>query len=182
MTEPLPTVDFMHATQIAKPFHRARWIFEEKYDGWRAVAYKDADRVRLVSRNGRDLTHRFPEPVAAVGALPARTLILDGAVLPSPDRDPLPALDAFLQEHRDCDDLDAGMDAEHVWMACSCGAEMVHPLGQSGSPPLISTSPAARIVLPIIRTRAALTPSHRSRHNFPICTVGLRYSQGPPRI
>jgi hypothetical protein len=100
----------------------------------------------------------------------------------TPMRDPLPALDAFLHEHRDCDDLDAGMDAEHVWMACSCGAEMVHPLGRSGSPPLISTSPTARIVLPIIRTRAALTPSHRSRHNFPICTVGLRYSQGPPRI
>jgi hypothetical protein len=45
-----------------------------------------------------------------------------------PMRDLLPALDAFLQEHRDCDDLDAGMDAEHVWMACSCGAEMAHPL------------------------------------------------------
>jgi ATP-dependent DNA ligase len=36
--------------------------------------------VRLVSRNGRDLTHRFPELVAAVGALPARTLILDGEI------------------------------------------------------------------------------------------------------
>jgi ATP-dependent DNA ligase len=44
------------------------------------VAYKDADRVRLVSRNGRDLTQRFPELVAAVAALPARTLILDGEI------------------------------------------------------------------------------------------------------
>jgi hypothetical protein len=31
----LPTVDLMHSTQIAKPFHRAGWIYEEKVDGWR---------------------------------------------------------------------------------------------------------------------------------------------------
>jgi len=31
----LPTVDPMHSTQIAKPFHRAGWIYEEKVDGWR---------------------------------------------------------------------------------------------------------------------------------------------------
>jgi len=68
------------ATQVAKPFHREGWIYEEKYEGWRVVAYKDADRVRLVSRNGRDLTPRFPELVAAVEALPARTLILDGEI------------------------------------------------------------------------------------------------------
>jgi len=80
MADPLPTVDPMHATQIAQPFHREGWIWEEKYDGWRMVAYKDADRVRLVSRNGRDLTQRFRELGAAVGALPARTLILDGEI------------------------------------------------------------------------------------------------------
>jgi bifunctional non-homologous end joining protein LigD len=86
MAEPLPAVDLMHATQLPKPFHRAGWVYEEKYDGWRVVAYKDADRVRLVSRNGRDLTHRFPELVAAVGALPARTLILDGEICRFDDR------------------------------------------------------------------------------------------------
>ena len=67
MAEPLPPVDLMHATQIAKPFLRPGWVYEEKYDGWRVLAYKNADRVRLLSRNGRDLTHRFKELVAAVG-------------------------------------------------------------------------------------------------------------------
>jgi len=70
----------MAPTLVAQPFHREGWIYEEKCDGWRLVAYKDADRVRLMSRNGRDLTQRFPELVAAVGALPARTLILDGEI------------------------------------------------------------------------------------------------------
>jgi bifunctional non-homologous end joining protein LigD len=76
----LPTVDLMHATQIAKPFHRAGWAYEEKYAGWRVVAYKAERAVRRVSRNGQDLTQRFPELAAAVGALTARTLILDGEI------------------------------------------------------------------------------------------------------
>ena len=42
---------------------------DEKVDGWRVLAYKAAAGIRLVSRNGRDLTRRFPELAAAVGAL-----------------------------------------------------------------------------------------------------------------
>ena len=44
------------------------------------VAYKDGRAVRLVSRNGHEFKRRFPELGAAVAALPARTLILDGEV------------------------------------------------------------------------------------------------------
>jgi ATP-dependent DNA ligase len=29
----LPTIELMHATSIAKPFHRDAWVYEEKYDG-----------------------------------------------------------------------------------------------------------------------------------------------------
>jgi ATP-dependent DNA ligase len=80
VARPLPRITPMAPTLIAQPFHREGWVYEEKYDGWRLLAYKDADRVRLMSRNGRDLTQRFPELVATVGALPARTLILDGEI------------------------------------------------------------------------------------------------------
>jgi len=34
----------------------------------------------------------------------------------------LAALDTFMQEHRRCSELDGGVDAERVWMACDCGA------------------------------------------------------------
>ena len=44
------------------------------------LAYKDAGGVRLVSRNGRDLTRRFPELAAAVAALEPPTLLLDGEI------------------------------------------------------------------------------------------------------
>lgn len=70
----------MAATQVARPFHHAGWIYEEKVDGWRVLAYKDAAGVRLVSRNARDLSRRFPQVVAAVAALEVPTLVLDGEI------------------------------------------------------------------------------------------------------
>ncbi len=76
----LPTVALMHPTQIAKPFHREGWVYEEKVDGWRIVAIKTTGTVRLVSRNGRDLTGRFPELVKALTGLKPRAFILDGEV------------------------------------------------------------------------------------------------------
>jgi hypothetical protein len=65
---------------VREPFHRDGWVYEEKVDGWRMLAYKDGHRVRLVSRNGRDHTRRFADLAAAVAGLSARTLVLDGEV------------------------------------------------------------------------------------------------------
>jgi bifunctional non-homologous end joining protein LigD len=70
----------MAATQVARPFDRPGWVYEEKVDGWRVLAYKDAAGVRLISRNGRDLTRRFAELAAAVAKLEPPTLILDGEI------------------------------------------------------------------------------------------------------
>jgi len=70
----------MHATELPKPFHRDGWIYEEKYDGWRMVAEKVGNQVRLTSRNGLDHTRRFPELVKAVEGLDAPSLILDGEI------------------------------------------------------------------------------------------------------
>jgi bifunctional non-homologous end joining protein LigD len=72
--------DLMHATQVARPFHREGWVYEEKVDGWRMFAYKVAGTIKLVSRNGRDHTSRFPAIVAALRKLDATGLILDGEV------------------------------------------------------------------------------------------------------
>ena len=68
----------MLATLASEPFHRPGWIYEEKYDGYRIVAYKEGDRVTLMSRNAKDRTASYPEIAAAVGGLSARTLLLDG--------------------------------------------------------------------------------------------------------
>lgn len=50
----------MQAIQVATPFHRPGWIFEEKVDGYRMVAHKVGGSVRLISRQGKEFTQRFP--------------------------------------------------------------------------------------------------------------------------
>jgi bifunctional non-homologous end joining protein LigD len=57
------------------------WIFEEKYDGIRAVAEKKKERVMLWSRTGQDLTAGFAEVVKAIAALPDNDLLLDGELV-----------------------------------------------------------------------------------------------------
>ncbi len=65
---------------LVKPFHRPGWVYEEKVDGWRIVAYKAGGRVRIVSRKGVEHTGRFPGLAKAIASLPGTTLILDGEV------------------------------------------------------------------------------------------------------
>jgi len=71
----------MLATLVDAPFHRPGWIWEEKYDGIRLIAVKDGRTVRLITRNAKDRTADFPEVAAALAALPAPTLVLDGEVV-----------------------------------------------------------------------------------------------------
>jgi ATP-dependent DNA ligase len=62
----------MAPTLVREPFHRPGWVYEEKVDGWRILAYKDGQRVRLVSRNERDHTRRFADLAVAISKLSAR--------------------------------------------------------------------------------------------------------------
>lgn len=71
----------MLATLVAESFDKPGWVYEEKYDGDRILAYKEGDRVRLLSRNGKDRTDRFPRIAAAIRTLHPQTLLLDGEVV-----------------------------------------------------------------------------------------------------
>jgi len=57
------------------------WVFEEKYDGIRAVAGRERGRVRIWSRTLQDLTGGFPHVVAAVEALGNGDLLVDGELV-----------------------------------------------------------------------------------------------------
>jgi bifunctional non-homologous end joining protein LigD len=71
----------MLATLAREPFDRKGWVFEEKYDGYRILAYKEGERVSLLSRNAIDRSARYSRIADAVRALPAQTLLLDGEVV-----------------------------------------------------------------------------------------------------
>ena len=68
----------MLATLVGEPFDRPGWTYEEKYDGYRILAYKEGSRVRLLSRNDKDRTGSFPGIAAAIAKLKDATLLLDG--------------------------------------------------------------------------------------------------------
>ena len=56
---------------------------EIKHDGFRVIARKDANRVKLYSRPGNDLTDRFPLIVEALAKLRSRSCIIDGKAVAS---------------------------------------------------------------------------------------------------
>jgi ATP-dependent DNA ligase len=51
-----------------KPPAGPDWLHEIKHDGFRIMARRDGDRVRLLSRKGHDFASRFPLAAAAVAA------------------------------------------------------------------------------------------------------------------
>src|SRR5579864_4752114 len=59
---PMPTaIHPMLASIVEKPFDDPNWLFEIKWDGYRAVSFIENGDVSLVSRNQNDLSPRYPE-------------------------------------------------------------------------------------------------------------------------
>jgi bifunctional non-homologous end joining protein LigD len=71
----------MLAESVEKAFDGEEWLFEIKWDGYRAIAFIDGGKVRLVSRNQNDLTPRYPELKDMAKFIHAKTAILDGEVV-----------------------------------------------------------------------------------------------------
>lgn len=71
----------MLAVLVAKPFHQPGWVYEEKYDGIRILAYKEGTQVTLLTRNDLDRTVNFAVIAAAISRLDDATVLLDGEVV-----------------------------------------------------------------------------------------------------
>ncbi|WP_026818154.1 ATP-dependent DNA ligase [Arthrobacter castelli] len=68
---------------LAKPVKTipAGQIYEPKWDGFRAIIFRDGEEVEIGSRNGKPMTRYFPEVVTALKAnLPDRC-VLDGEIV-----------------------------------------------------------------------------------------------------
>ncbi len=78
----MPPVEPMLATGRAKvPVDEGIWSFEPKWDGFRALVFKDHDDVVVQSRNGKELGRYFPELIAALRDELAPRCVLDGEVV-----------------------------------------------------------------------------------------------------
>jgi bifunctional non-homologous end joining protein LigD len=79
---PMPTIIHpMLATSIEKPFDSPQWLFEIKWDGYRALSFIENHKLRLVSRNQNDLSAQYPELHDLAKFLKTGTMILDGEIV-----------------------------------------------------------------------------------------------------
>jgi bifunctional non-homologous end joining protein LigD len=76
-TNPVP----MAAGTAAGPFSDPEWIFEPKLDGVRALACIRKGSVKLITRNGNDVSRRYPKLVEGLSKQIAEELLLDGEIV-----------------------------------------------------------------------------------------------------
>ena len=85
-TPPAGFISPAQPTLVAKPPSGSTWLHEVKHDGYRILARKQGERVKLWSRYGTDFTDRLPRIAEAVRGLPAEHVLVDGeAVVFRPD-------------------------------------------------------------------------------------------------
>jgi bifunctional non-homologous end joining protein LigD len=102
MDAPLdPTADEMPAfvePMLARlstlPGEQGQWAFEVKWDGIRAITHSQPGRIRLMSRNGNDVSAAYPELRALNRALGSHEAILDGEIVAF-DADGRPSFEAL---------------------------------------------------------------------------------------
>lgn len=82
------------------PFSNHDWIFEPKWDGYRALCLIQNGSVRFMSRNKKELTKRFPELSSIHQGIKARSAILDGEIV-GLDANDLPSFES-LQNGEKC--------------------------------------------------------------------------------
>ncbi|HEY8669978.1 MAG TPA: ATP-dependent DNA ligase [Terriglobales bacterium] len=57
------------------------WQYEPKWDGFRCLAFRDGQRIELMSKAGKPLTRYFPELVQTLSEVAAKEFVLDGEIV-----------------------------------------------------------------------------------------------------
>lgn len=84
----------MLATLVDEPPAGEAWLFEIKFDGYRAQIAADGDSAKIFTRSGLDWTDKFPGIAKAASALQLSGALIDGevVVLDAKGRSDFPAL------------------------------------------------------------------------------------------
>ena len=82
MTLPLPrTYAPMEAELVDELPTGASWQYEPKWDGFRCLAFRDGDKVDVMSKAGKPLARYFPDLVETLLAVKAKRFVLDGEIV-----------------------------------------------------------------------------------------------------
>jgi ATP-dependent DNA ligase len=79
---PLPrTYEPMEAKLVDELPTGDNWQYEPKWDGFRCLAFRDGDKIDLMSKAGKPLARYFPDLVETLGRVKARRFVLDGEIV-----------------------------------------------------------------------------------------------------
>ena len=76
-----PIFQPMALSRRPKPFNHPEWLFELKYDGFRALARIERNKCQLISRNGHPFASFSDLTDSMAASMPAETLVLDGEIV-----------------------------------------------------------------------------------------------------
>jgi bifunctional non-homologous end joining protein LigD len=80
-TSQLPTFVEPIKAKLVDSMPKSDWIYEIKFDGYRAIALRGGTETRLLSRNQKDLGSKFPEVKDSIAALDVQDAIIDGEIV-----------------------------------------------------------------------------------------------------
>jgi bifunctional non-homologous end joining protein LigD len=85
---PVPVPDFVEPmkAQLVDAMRPGDWIYEIKFDGYRALALRGGSETRVLSRNQKDLGKKFTNIRDAVAALDVQDAIIDGEIVALDDK------------------------------------------------------------------------------------------------
>jgi ATP-dependent DNA ligase len=76
-----PPLAPMEAKTVAELPHGEGWQFEPKWDGFRAICFRDEDRVYISSRKELPFVRYFPEVAEAIEGFPGDRFVVDGEIV-----------------------------------------------------------------------------------------------------
>src|ERR1700760_1305664 len=85
---PAPLPDYVEPmkAQLVDSIRPGDWIYEIKFDGYRALALRGGSETRILSRNQKDLGKKFPEITGSIAGLDVQDAIIDGEIVALDDK------------------------------------------------------------------------------------------------
>jgi ATP-dependent DNA ligase len=76
--QPYPPMEALSVGEIPTG---SEWQYEPKWDGFRAIAFRDGDKIELQSKSCKPLKRYFPELIAELKKLRAKRFVIDSEIV-----------------------------------------------------------------------------------------------------
>ena len=71
----------MEASVVKELPEGTQWQYEPKWDGFRAIVFRDGDNIQIQSKSGKPMARYFPDLINAISHIKAKQFVLDGEIV-----------------------------------------------------------------------------------------------------